>query len=153
MKPIKKVNRACTNVALISTTLLLLAGIHSSRAAEIKIVSPSSYKALEGGGCFCRDSEPPYRYQEVFPAADFAALGNRPHWIVGFGPRADQSVTSPHTAYLPDNYVRLSTTQRTPGNQSLDFDANFGSDVMQFYSGPLTMVADAAGPGPGPRGF
>src|SRR5262245_57867316 len=109
-----KVTQACTKVALIGTSLLLLAGIHSSQAAEIKIVSPSSYKAREGGECFCRDSEPPYRYQEVFPAADFAALGNRPHWLVAFGPRADQSVTSPHTAYLPDNYVRLSTTQRTP---------------------------------------
>jgi len=137
-------------VALIGTSILLLAGVRYTQAAEIKIVSPSSYKVLEGGGCFCRDSEPPYRYQQVFPAADFAALGNRPHWIVGFGPRADQSVTSPHTAYLPDNYVRLSTTQRGPGNQSSVFDENFGSDVIQFYRGPLTMVADVAGQGPGP---
>ena len=140
-------------VALIGTSILLLAGVRYTQAAEIKIVSPSSYKDLEGGECFCRESEPPYRYQQVFPAADFAALGNRPHWIVGFGPRADQSVTSPSTAYLPDNYVRLSTTQRGPGNQSSVFDANFGSDVIQFYSGPLTMVADVAGPGPGPGEF
>jgi hypothetical protein len=89
----------------------------------------------------------------VFPAADFAALGNKPHWIVAFGPRADQSVTGPHTAYLPDNYVRLSTTWRSPNNLGLSFDFNHGSDVMQFYSGPLTMVADVAGPGPGPKGF
>src|SRR5262245_15078781 len=153
MKPIKKIKLACTNVAVVSTALLLLEGIPGSQAAEITIVSPSCYKDVEGGGCFCSDSEPPYRYQEVFPAADFAALGNRPHWLVAFGPRADQSVTSPHTAYLPDNYVRLSTTQRTPGNQSLDFNANFGSDVIQFYSGPVTMVADVAGQGPGPREF
>lgn len=133
----------------------LLAGIHSSPAAEIKIASPSAYQNIEGPGCFCGDSAAPYRYQQVFPAADFAALGNKPHWIVGFGPRADQSVTSPHTAYLPDNHIRLSTTQRIPGNQSLVFDQNFGSDVMQFYSGPLTMVADVTGPGPGPgpKGF
>ena len=72
MKPIKKVKRACTNVALVSTTLLLLAGIHSSQAAEIKIASPSSYMNKEGEGCFCSASEPPYRYQQVFPAADFA---------------------------------------------------------------------------------
>ncbi len=131
----------------------LLAGIHSSQAAEIKIGSPSAYQNSEGLGCFCGDSAAPYRYQQVFPAADFAALDNKPHWIVGFGPRADQSVTSPHTAYLPDNYIRLSTTQRIPGNQSLVFDQNLGSDVMQFYSGPLTMVADVTGPSPGPKGF
>jgi hypothetical protein len=120
-------------VALIGASILLLAGIHSSQAAEIKVVSPSSYKDREGEGCFCSDSEPPYRYQLVFPAADFAALGNKPHWVVGFGPRADQSVTSPHTAYLPDNEIRLSTTQRGPGNRSSVFDLNFGSDVIQFY--------------------
>src|SRR5262245_10775246 len=141
-----KVKRACTTVALISTSLLLLAGARSTQAGEIKIVSPSAYKDREGAGCFCSDSAPPYRYQQVFPAADFAALGNQPHWLVGFGVRADQSVTSPSTAYLPDNYIRLSTTQKGPGNLSSVFDANFGSDVMQFYSGPLTMVADAAGP-------
>lgn len=140
-------------VVSIGTALLLLAGIHRSQAAEIKIASPSAYRDKEGEGCFCGDSADPYRYQQVFPAADFAALGNKPHWIVGFGPRADQSVTSPHTAYLPDNEVRLSTTQRTPVNRSSVFDLNFGSDVMQFYRGPLTMVADVAGPGPGPKGF
>jgi len=148
-----KVTRACAALVSLGTSLLLLVGIHSSQAAEIKVVSPSSYKAREGEGCFCSDSEPPYRYQQVFPAADFAALGNKPHWIVGFGPRADQSVTSPHTAYLPDNEIRLSTTQRGPGNRSSVFDLNFGSDVIQFYRGPVTMVADVAGQGPGPREF
>lgn len=148
-----KVTRGCAAMVAPGTSLLLLAGIPSSQAAEIKIASPSAYTEREGEGCFCRDSEPPYRYQQVFPAADFAALGSKPHWIVGFGPRADQSVSSPRTAYLPDNYVRLSTTQQGPGNQSPVFDDNFGSDVIQFYSGPLTMVADVAGPGPGPKGF
>jgi hypothetical protein len=148
-----KFRPASAAVAFIGTSLLLLAGIRSAQAAEITIVSPSSYQDMEGEECFCRPSEPPYRYQQVFPAEDFLGLNNQPHWIVGFGPRADQSVTSPHTAYLPDNYVRLSTTERGPGNQSLVFDANFGSDVMEFYSGPLTMVADVAGPGPGPKEF
>jgi hypothetical protein len=140
-------------VVSMGTALVLPAGIRLAQAAEIQIASPSAYKDQEGADCFCGDSASPYRYQQVFPAADFAALGNRPHWIVGFGPRADQSVTSPSTAYLPDNYVRLSTTQRGPGNQFLDFDANFGSDVIPFYNGPLTMVADAAGLGSGPRKF
>lgn len=142
-----------TAVVSIGTSVLLLAGIRSAQAAEIRIASPSAYRDSEGIGCFCGDSTGPYRYQQVFPAADFAALGNKPHWIVRFGPRADRSVTSPHTAYVPENYVRLSTTQRGTANLSPVFDANFGSDVMQFYSGPLTMVAEVAGPGAGPRGF
>jgi hypothetical protein len=140
-------------VVSIRTALVLLAGIRFAQAAEIKIVSPSAYRNQEGAGCFCGDSVAPYRYQQVFPAADFGALGNRPHWIVGFAPRADQSVAGLSTAYLPDNYVRLSTTQRAPDNQSLVFDANFGADVAPFYNGPLTMVADGAGPASGPKEF
>jgi len=141
MKTITNVKRACTTVNLIGISLLLLAGTPSSQAAEIKIVSPSSYVNKEGEGCYCSASEPPYRYQQVFPAADFAALGNQPHWLVGFGPRADQSVTSPHTAYLPDNYVRLSTTGRAPNNLSVSFDANprFGRH------GVLQRAADHGG--------
>jgi len=153
MKPINEVQRTRATVPLIGTSLLLLSGLPSSQAAEIKIASPSAYRNREGERCFCDDSSPSYRYQQVFPAADFAALGNQPHWIVGFGPRADQSVTSLHTAFLPDNYVRLATTQKEPGNQSLVFDANFGSDVSPFYSGSLTMVADVRGSGAGPNGF
>jgi hypothetical protein len=140
-------------VVSIGAALVLPAAVRFGQAAEIKIVSPSSYINREGESVFGGAFATPYRYQQVFPAADFAALGNQPHWIVGFGPRADQSVTSPHTAYLPDNEVRLSTTGRAPNNLSLSLDANHGSDVIQFYSGPLTMVADVAGPGPGPREF
>jgi hypothetical protein len=140
-------------VVSMGTALVLAAGIRFTQAAEIKIVSPSAYKDREGEGLFPGDSQPPYRYQQVFPAADFAALGNQPHWIVAFSPRPDQSVTSPRTAHLPDNEVRLSTTQWGPNDWSSLFDDNFGSDVMQFYRGPLTMVVDVAGPGPGPREF
>jgi hypothetical protein len=106
-----KVTPACAAMVSFGTSILLLAGVPGTQAAEIKLVSPSSYKAREGEGCFCSESEPPYRYQQVFPAADFAALGNKPHWIVGFGPRADQSVAGPRSAHLPDNYIRFSTTQ------------------------------------------
>jgi hypothetical protein len=89
----------------------------------------------------------------VFPAADFAALGNQPHWLVDFAIRPDQSLTSPRTVHYPDLEVRLSTTQRGPDNLSLVFDDNLGADVMQFYRGPRNLVADAQGPGPGPREF
>ena len=95
----------------------------------------------------------PYRYQQVFPAADFAALGNQPHWLVSHTTRPDQSLTSPRTVHFPDIEIRLSTMPVGPPNLSLVFDDNLGSDVMQYYRGPLNWVADAAGPGPGPREF
>src|SRR5215467_304206 len=151
MKIIKKVKRGCTNVALIGTSILMLAGIHSSQAAEVKIVLPSAYEDVEGEGEVDSDLAP-YRYQQVFPAEEFAALGNQPHWLVRSTWRPDQSVTSPLTVQLPDVQVRLSTTQRGPDDLSLEFDDNFGSDVMQYYRGPFITVADAHS-GPGPRAF
>jgi len=146
-----KVKRACANVALIGTSLLLLAGIHSSQAAEIKIVLPSAYEDVEGPGEVDSDLRP-YRYQQVFPADEFAALGNQPHWLVRSTWRPDKSVTSPLTVELPDVQVRLSTTQRGPDDLSVEFDDNFGSDLKQYYRGPFITVADAYS-GPGPRAF
>jgi hypothetical protein len=149
-----KLRLACAAVVSIGTSLLLLSGIRCAQAAEIKIVSPGAYEDIEGAGATGADCCPPFRYQQVFPAADFAALGNQPHWIVGFTSRPDQSVTSPGTVhFFPDNEIRLSTMPVGPPNLSLSFDDNLGSDVMQFYRGPFIQVADVAGPGPGPREF
>ena len=89
----------------------------------------------------------------MFPAADFAALGNQPHWLVASPAGRTKALTSPRTVLFPDNEIRLSTTQRGPSNLSLVFDDNLGSDVMQFYRGPQNLVADVDGPGPGPREF
>jgi hypothetical protein len=140
-------------ICLISTCLVLLAAIRCAQAAEIKIVSPGAYENIEGAESVDPNCCSPYRYQQVFPAADFAALGNKPHWIVGFTVRPDQSVTSPRTIHFADSQFRLSTTQRGPDNLSLAFNDNLGSDVMQFYRGALNWVADASGPGSGPRKF
>jgi len=148
-----KIRPVCAAVVSIGTVILLLAGIRCAQAAEIKIVSPGAYEGIEGEEAVPEDCCPPYRFQQVFPAADFAALGNKPHWIVGFTPRPDQSLTSPRTVHSPDSEFRLSTMPVGPPNLSLDFDDNLGPDVMQFYRGPHNLVADVAGPGPGPREF
>jgi hypothetical protein len=140
-------------VVLIGTALLLLSGIDSSQATEIRIVSPSAYSETEGEESVDEGCCSPYRYQAVFPAEDFAALGNKPHWLVAYTWRPDHTVTNLRTIQFPDNEVRLSTTQRGPDDLSLEFDDNLGSDVTQFYRGPLTAVADAQDPVPGPREF
>jgi hypothetical protein len=147
------VQTACSAVVSIGASIVLLAGIRCAQAAEIKIVSPSAYEDVEAEGGGGGETSSPFRYQQVFPAADFAALGNQPHWLVGFTVRPDQSVTSPRTAHFPDQEVRLSTTERGPDNLSLSFDDNLGPDVMQFYRGPLNLVADIDGTSPVPREF
>ena len=86
-----KVRPACAAVASIGTSLLLLSGIRCAQAGEIKIVSPSAYEDVEGRGRIDPNCCGPYRFQQVFPAADFAELGNKPHWIVAFTARPDRS--------------------------------------------------------------
>jgi hypothetical protein len=149
-----KFRPACAAVALIGTSLLLPAGIRCAHAAEIKIVSPSAYENLEGEGLV----DPnccgfPFHFQQVFPAEDFAALGNKPHWLVHHTIRPDQSLTSPRTVLWPDNQFRFATMPVGPPNLSLRFDDNLGSDFKHFYRGPWTLVTNAQDPVPGPREF
>ena len=57
----------------VGTFLLMLAGIRCTQAQEIKIVSPGAYEDIEGEGATDPNCCLPFRYQQVFPAADFAA--------------------------------------------------------------------------------
>jgi hypothetical protein len=141
-------------VASIGTSLLLLSGIRCTEAAEITIVSPSAYENLEGPGPTVPEgSLAPFRYQLVFPADDFAALNNKPHWLVDITIRPDEILTSPRTVVYPDNQWRLTTTQVGSENLSNFFDDNLGSDFKHFYRGPWTVVADIDGTSPVPREF
>jgi hypothetical protein len=148
-----KVRLASTAAVIFCTSLLLLAGIRCAQAGEIKIVSPSAYKDREGEEGGGGTSFPPFRVQQVFPAADFAALGNQPHWLVRTTFRPDKSLTSPLTALYPDLQFRFATMPVGPPNLSLRFADNLGSDFKHFYRGPWTLVADVAASGPGPREF
>jgi hypothetical protein len=139
---------------LIVLACALLPGlIPSSQAAEIKLVSPQAYANTEGGSAVGEGDFAPFRYQQILPAVDFAALGGKPHWITSFTLRPDRSLTSPRTVRLPDNQVRFSTTAATPATHSDRFDANWGPDVKQFYRGPVTLVADADSLSTVPRKF
>jgi hypothetical protein len=138
---------------LIGASLLLLAAIRSTQAAEIKIVSPSAYEDIEGESSVPDSCCGPFRYQQVFPAEDFAALGNKPHWLVGLTFRPDQDVTSPGTVLGPDFEYRLTTMPVGPPNLSMVFDDNLGSDFKHFYRGPQILVPEVQGAGPGPREF
>jgi hypothetical protein len=138
---------------LIGTSLLLLSGIRCAQAGEMKVVSPLAYEDIEGEGSVPPSCCGPFRYQQVFPAEDFAALGNKPHWLVDITFRPDESVTSPRTANYPDSEYRLTTMPVGPPNLSLRFDDNLGSDFMYFHRGSLIVVSDVNGSGPGPREF
>jgi len=122
---------------------LLLVAIPCSQAQNVTVVSPQAFANTEGSSAVADALFDPFRYQQIFPAGDFAALGGKPHWITSFTVRPDQSLTTPRTATFADNQVRLSTTLVTPANRSDLFDNNFGPDIAQVYRGQVTMVADA----------
>jgi hypothetical protein len=132
---------------------LLLVAIPSSRAAEIKLTSPQAYEHTEGEDAVPDAPQAPYRYQQAFAAADFAALGGKPHWVTSVTVRPDRSLTSPRTVTFPDNQIRLSTTTKSPANLSLQFDDNWGPDVAEVYRGAVRLVADASAVSSVPRGF
>ena len=56
-----KIRPACAAAVSIGTSLLLLAGIRCTQAAEIKIVSPGAYEHIEGEG-EAEGAGPPFRY-------------------------------------------------------------------------------------------
>ncbi len=128
---------------LVLVSALLLGVIPSSRAAAITVVSPQAYENTEGESSVGEGSFSPFRYQAIFPAADFAALGGVPHFLTSITIRPDQSLTSPRTVTFPDSQVRFSTTTISPENRSSRFDDNFGPDVTQVSRGLVTLVADA----------
>jgi hypothetical protein len=148
-----KFRPACAAVALIVTSLLLLSGIRCTESAEIKIVSPGAYKDREGEGGGFGGPFPPFRIQQVWPAEDFAALGNKPHWLVDITFRPDQTLKNPLTAVFPDQQIRFATMPVGPPNLSLRFEDNLGSNVKLFYRGPWTLVADIDDTSPVPREF
>jgi hypothetical protein len=138
---------------LVLLPVLLLAVVPSSQAADMKVVSPQAYANAEGESSVADAPQVPFRYQQVFPAADFAALGGQPHWITSITVRPDQRLSSPRTVTFPDNQLRLSTTATSPEDLNSRFDANFGPDVTQVYRGPVSLVADANTLSSVPRGF
>jgi hypothetical protein len=133
--------------------VLVLGVIPHSRAAEIRVVSPQAYASTEGESAVGADPDGPFRYQQAFPASDFAALGGQPYWVTAVTVRPDQSVTAPRTVTFPDNQIRLSTTAASPANLNSSFDANFGPNVTEVYRGPVSLVADAGTLASVPRDF
>jgi len=128
---------------LAVVSALLLVAIPCSQAQNVNVVSPQAFANTEGSSAVADTPFDPFRYQQIFPAADFAALGGKPHWITSFTVRPDQSLTTPRTATFADNQVRLSTTAVSPTTRSDRFDDNFGVNITQVYRGQVTMVADA----------
>jgi hypothetical protein len=138
---------------LVIVWALLLMIDPFTQAAIVTLVSPQAYENMEGEQGLDPTCCGQVRFQQIFPAADFAALGGVPHWITSITVRPDQSLVSARTVNAPDQQLRLSTTTQSPENLSLRFDDNFGSDVTEVFRGRLTLSTDASTLTSIPRGF
>jgi len=119
---------------------LLLAATTANVAQATVIVAPNANESVEGNSNF----NPPFartapeRYQQVFAASQFAALGG-PESIIQLAFRAD-SASSPATIDIADISISLSTTSSAPNGLSTTFASNVGADEQTVYSGALSFT-------------
>lgn len=76
------------------------------------------------------------RWQQVYDDSFFGAVPIR---IASFGFFSRFGLET--ISYGSDFSIRMSTTEREPGNLSSRFDDNIGADVKTVYEGPITLTA------------
>jgi hypothetical protein len=107
-------------------------------ATEIKIVSPSLYAASDAPDAITNGADN-IRGQQVFSAADFAALPPGQNLLSSIGIRVDSSLSLPRTTSYSSFLIRFSTTSKSSPNLSFNFAENIGLDETIVYQGPLTI--------------
>jgi hypothetical protein len=139
------------------TTLPLIAGLFLQVAHAqqplVEVVSPNHYATEDAGIFVVPNCCGPFHYQQVFPASDFAALGDRPHWLYQFSLRPDKRVSAPQTFELGHLQLRMSTTNTSPENLGALFEENAGVDERIVFDGPFISSTQNMGPAEGPKEF
>jgi hypothetical protein len=149
---------AKTNLIVASTAgLLLLCGL-SNRAlgGEINIVVPNGFEEVEGNDGDVLDatiSETGMRYQQVYPASQFAALPSSNLVLTAIRNRPDGAVSGPFSIIPTDVTIRLSTTDKEPGQLSSVFSENIGPDETTVLEEVVVNGSANVGPPGGPKEF
>jgi hypothetical protein len=151
------------NVTRISATLMLvvtcgvtglamLQPLGGSEAEAAQIVVPNQYENVEApvGGAIPTG---PFRFQQVFAVSQFASLPPGQRTSVSFAMRPDANVTAPVSFTLSDSVIRMSTTNRNPGELSILFSDNVGADEVVVFQGGLSISTANIGPTSGPKNF
>jgi hypothetical protein len=117
--------------------------------SPIKVVSPSQYANREADAR--NNFTQPVRYQQVFPASDFAMLDG-PHEITEIAWRPDAGGAPPEVT-TEHVELSLSVTSRGPGNLSTLFQQNVESNPVVVFDGGSTFTSGNVGPPGGPKEF
>lgn len=132
--------------------LFLLLLNASGWSQEILYVHPPEFADVEGDGVSGTSSQAG-RFQSISLAEGFAGLPATHRVITGIRWRPDQGVSSPTSVNWTNFELRLSTTTVAPGDISMVFADNTGSDETLIYSGPATFSTQNLGPAEGPKEF
>ena len=118
----------------------------------MQVVSPNELEQVEGDALLDTNVGP-FRWQQVFPATDFAMLTGSPQVITSLSMRRpDSSVEDPFEETWEDIQIRLSITDAAPDQISSNFDDNL-IDAITVYEGSLTLESTSTEPENGPREF
>jgi hypothetical protein len=134
----------------IATIVVQSGVVTPAGGQEVAIVSPSRYESREAESA-TTSVYSALRYQQVFAAADFAALDGVPHQIVRVAFRPDGNFQGPTTTAYDDVQIFFSVTSREPGGLSVVFDENIENDPVLVYDGPLEVTSENVGPLGGPK--
>lgn len=135
-------------LALLAAAGVLLSGaVHAAT-----VVAPNANAATPGDTSNVFPfSTSPTRYQQVFGAADFSALGG-PSLVTQLALRPDE-IQGDIFAAIYDVQIKLSTTTAAVDGLSATFASNLGADATTVYSGLLPLLTfDTAAAG-GTRAF
>ena len=132
------------------TVIVCLVVCSRTLAQTVTVVVPNALESREGNQ-FNRGTRA-IKFQQVFPASEFAALSG-PHLIKQIAWRPDGTqVNAPRTVRWGDVQIRLATKSE-PGRLSPTFADNIGPDVMTVRDGPLELTTENNGPEGGPKKF
>ena len=146
-------------VGLFAACLISVASSRVALAQEVSVVAPNANATTEGSGA---NSFPfnvgsfltSERYQQVYLASQFSALGPTGGLITQIAFRPDASFGAAFSSTLPNVQLNLSTTGVTPSTLSSTFAANVGAnDTIVFGPGPLSLSSSFTGPAGGPKNF
>ena len=121
---------------------------------EVKLVSPSEFANKEAPGLSDPELCCPFsfRYQQLFPAADFESLPGGKGLITAIAWRPDgEAVTGSLTNNIGRLVLRLSTTEID--SLSNLFSDNLTTQMTQVLDREVTLSTVNGGPGGGPKDF
>jgi hypothetical protein len=139
----------------VASLPLLIAVVAPAVGREMIVVSPSALEFEEGDGTIgVTGGNPPYKWQQVFPASDFQSLPESHHFITRVSHRRPDRTNEDDFTEIWDHYqLAMSITSAGPDDISRIFADNIEAELTVVYDGPLTVEIANTGPPDGPKDF